>query len=328
MKRCIDVHAHILPDCFIEAVRSGNIEDVRFENRGSGKEVLIFGASPHPFNGLFHDQNAQIEWMDRNGITDQFVSIGPRLFFYDRPLEFAVPFCRMCNDEILDRSRKSNGRIHPVGGVPLQDVSTAIDEIRYLKDHGVSVVQIGATVNDLNLDDESFIPFYKAVSDAGIILLIHPLIENSNIRTKRHHLGNVVGNPFQTTAAAYNLIAGGIFDKVPGLQVLLVHGGGFVPYQLGRLDHAYEVRPRAEFLCMHEPSWYVNRNLLFDSLLFDRTMIEMLLAIADPLRVMFGTDYPYDMADTDSFLTLGNDDAIEMISYRNSERILLSAAER
>ena len=55
--------------------------------------------------------------------------------------------------------------------------------------------------------------------------MLHPLIGRGDEQTRRYHLSNVVGNPYQTTAAACSLIAGGVLDEVPGLQVLLVHGG-------------------------------------------------------------------------------------------------------
>ena len=56
------------------------------------------------------------------------------------------------------------------------------------------------------------------------------------------YMTNLVGNPLETGVAASRLILSGCLDRHPNLTVVLVHAGGFMPYQIGRLDHGYKVR--------------------------------------------------------------------------------------
>src|SRR3546814_960987 len=42
--------------------------------------------------------------------------------------------------------------------------------------------------------------------------------------------------PFECTRAVNNLILGGVFDDFPNLKVYVSHGGGFIPYQFGRIE--------------------------------------------------------------------------------------------
>jgi aminocarboxymuconate-semialdehyde decarboxylase len=92
------------------------------------------------------------------------------------------------------------------------------------------------------------------------------------------------------------LVVGGVFDRHPDLRVLLVHAGGSFPYQLGRLDHAYDAREETKAVARREPSAYLD-NLLFDTIAFDPRALEFLISVAGSSQLMFGTDIPFDMKD-------------------------------
>lgn len=287
----IDVHAHILPKFFLQRVQQGRLEGVTLTEQG-----LFFGSNRHPCAKAFYDIDTQLSLMDKYGIAMQAIAITPRLFFYERSGEWNAEFSRVCNQEILDRCAAYPDRFLPVGHIPMQDIHLAVEEIHFLHQQGVRMIQIGTTVNGQCLDQMDFDPVYAALEACKITLMLHPLIVNQDFQTRRHHLSNAVGNPYQTSAAAGNLIAGGVFDRFPRLQVMLVHGGGFVPFQLGRLDHAYAVRPAAEFCCQKKPSDYLQTNLLFDDLLYTPASMQFQRKTAGAERVFYGTDYPYDMA--------------------------------
>jgi aminocarboxymuconate-semialdehyde decarboxylase len=86
--------------------------------------------------------------------------------------------------------------------------------------------------------------------------------------------------------------------------VVLVHGGGALPYQIGRLQHAYEVREETSSVAKRPPLDYLD-NLRFDTALFDRRSLRYLIEFAGAERVMFGSDLPFDMGDP-SALELGD----------------------
>lgn len=293
----IDVHAHILPHIFLKRVEAGQIEGVVLQKEADGRTLLSFGVGKHPCTKPFYDEQTQLAQMNEKGICMQAISISPRLFFYERDAAWNAEFCRVCNDEILARCAAYPDRFLPVGHIPMQDPELAAAEARRLHARGVRVIQIGTTIHEKCLDDTSFDPVYSTLEELGIVLMLHPLIVNRDVQTKRHHLSNAVGNPYQTSAAASNLIAGGVFDRFAKLQVMLVHGGGFLPFQIGRLDHAYAVRPSHEFNCIRTPSEYIRTNLLFEDLLYTSSAMQLQKEIAGEDRIFYGTDYPYDMAD-------------------------------
>lgn len=107
---------------------------------------------------------------------------------------------------------------------------------------------------------------------------------------------NLIGNPFETTVAAARLILSGCLDRHPKLKVLLVHAGGFLPFQIGRLDHGYAVRSETHAVIQRPPSTYLKR-FYFDTITHADVPLKFLIDLVGNENVLIGTDIPFDMAD-------------------------------
>jgi aminocarboxymuconate-semialdehyde decarboxylase len=94
---------------------------------------------------------------------------------------------------------------------------------------------------------------------------------------KRYYLRNLVGNPLDTTLAAAHIVFGGVLDKCPKLKIVLSHGGGYVPYQRGRWDHGYQVRPEGKVTIKKPPSRYVPL-FYFDTITHFQPALEYLIS--------------------------------------------------
>ena len=77
----------------------------------------------------------------------------------------------------------------------------------------------------------------------------------------------MVGQPTETTVALSHLIFSGMLDRHPGLRIIAAHGGGYLPFYIGRSDHAWEQRPDAR-IPREKPSEYLRR-IYFDSLVYE-----------------------------------------------------------
>jgi aminocarboxymuconate-semialdehyde decarboxylase len=93
------------------------------------------------------------------------------------------------------------------------------------------------------------------------------------------------------------LILSGTLDRHPKLKVILVHAGGFFPYQIGRLDHGWDVRKETSAVIKQPPSTYLNR-FYFDTITHANVPLKFLVDLAGKEHVVIGTDLPFDMADT------------------------------
>jgi aminocarboxymuconate-semialdehyde decarboxylase len=159
---------------------------------------------------------------------------------------------------------------------------------------GMRGAMIGSNVMGKNLDDPSFEPLWAAAEELAAFMLIHPTNVAGADRLRSYYLDNLIGNPIDTTIAAACLVFGGVMQRYPNLNVLLVHGGGFVPYQSGRWVHGWQVRPEPKALIKAQPTPWIDR-FYYDTILHAKPQLEFLVASVGTSRVLMGSDYPYDM---------------------------------
>ena len=154
---------------------------------------------------------------------------------------------------------------------------------------------IGSHVYEKNLDDPSFAPLWATAEELGAFMFIHPVNVAGADRLKSYYLGNLIGNPLDTTIAAACLYFGGVMDRHPKLKIMLAHGGGFTPYQAARWEHGWKVRPEPKKNIKAQPKNIALR-YLYDTILHSGKTLEMMIDLVGSDHVMLGSDYPYDMA--------------------------------
>jgi aminocarboxymuconate-semialdehyde decarboxylase len=159
---------------------------------------------------------------------------------------------------------------------------------------GLYGAMIGSNVGGKNLDDPSFEPLWAAAEELGAFMMIHPGNVAGADRLRSYYLGNLIGNPLDTTIAAACLIFGGVLERHPRLDPVMAHGGGFTPYQGGRWVHGWQVRPEPKLHLKHSPQQYLDR-LRYDTILHSKPALEFLVSSVGANRVFLGSDYPYDM---------------------------------
>lgn len=323
----VDVHTHYIPEELIELIESGDGPTGLEVERREGRDPLIVhdNGLRYPALEIFREPAARLAYMDERGIDVSVISISPSLFLYWLEPGETAEVCRVLNEAASRMASESGGRIAAMAAVPLNDPGAAAEELRRAHSElGAVGAEIGASVEAEQLDSEGLDDFFAVAAELGMPLMVHPyvsMIAAPDPATSGFHLGNVIGNPVETFVAGCRLLVGGVFDRHPGLRVILVHGGGALPYQIGRLQHAYEVREETSAVARRPPLDYLD-NLRFDTAVFDRRALEHLIALAGAERVLFGSDLPFDMGDP-SGLEIG-----EWADAEVAERILgANAAE-
>ncbi len=125
-------------------------------------------------------------------------------------------------------------------------------------------------------------------------MLVHPAFNEPHAALEPFYLQNVIGNPLETTVMVERLICAGVFARHPGLRLVLLHGGGYLPYQAGRLAHACGVRP--EIPIQAGDVWRAFGQLYFDTITHDAAALRFLAQRVGTDHVLLGTDLPFDMA--------------------------------
>ena len=145
----------------------------------------------------------------------------------------------------------------------------------------------------------------------------------------RGDLGNVIGNPLETTYFLSRLIFDGVFDKFPGLRVCAAHAGGYLPSYLGRSEAACVVRSNANCANKKKPSEYLKSQIVIDTMVFSAEGLRHLVAEIGVGQIVYGADVPFNWPVTvDSVLDAPflSDADKETILSGNLRRLLRIAA--
>jgi aminocarboxymuconate-semialdehyde decarboxylase len=324
--KVVDTHAHVIPPALVEAMRTGQAPDgIRIENQSGRPWVAHRQGYRYPLLDEFHDVAVRLKTMDACGIDAAVLSVAPPLFLYWVEAGEAIDAARVVNDAVAGMVAQAPTRFTGLANLPLQDPSAAVDELRRcVREHGFRGAQVGPHAEGVPLDNESLRPVLAAAAELSVPLVVHPYYVGSTPGLlDDFYLTNLQGNPWQTAVCASRLILSGTLDALPGLDLVLVHGGGHLPYQMGRLDHGHRVRPEARG-CARPPSEYLRR-FHYDTLTHSPAATGFLLERVGADRVVLGTDMPFDMgagalAEQLAGLRLPAD-AMAAIAHGNAERI-------
>ncbi len=307
----IDVHAHIVPNGFVPALRADGAR---------------LGVEVPPLDPALSDVPARLAAMDRMGVDRQLVSPFIDLIGYSLDRAAARRYCKLFNDLLAETVNLAPDRLSALGTVPLQSGPAAAAElVRAVSELGMVGVEIGTDTGTGQLDDDDLEPFWEAAADLGCLVLIHP---NAASRVDHPYLlSNFVGNPADTTMAAARLMFGGVLDRHPGLRICLVHGGGFLPYQLGRLDRGFAVYGDRWGARLRSTPRALLGRFHFDTVLHSADMLGTLVGLVGSERVLLGTDYPFQMGDPNPLATLAaiprlDSESGRLIASGNAARLL------
>jgi aminocarboxymuconate-semialdehyde decarboxylase len=298
----IDVHCHLATPASragIEAHRRPEYEPYEYHMGQSSKDrnQVMF---PSIVDQLTKPE-ARLEHMDRMGVDVQGLATFVSEYFYWAPAAAAAESARIQNDNLASAAAANPDRFVAMGAtVPLQDIDLAIAELdRVVDDLGFKGLQIGGTIDGHNLDEPRFRPFWSAVEAKGVPVILHPSGFPEGLRFGDYFLTNCIGNPLETMVAATRMIFSGLFEEHPDIRLVLLHGGGYLPFYCARADHTWEVRPEARArIPDHPPSHYMKR-LFYDTMVFQPLYLRHLIEVVGVDRVMLGTDFPFDMAEVD-----------------------------
>ncbi|WP_397473089.1 amidohydrolase family protein [Pusillimonas sp.] len=295
----IDIHSHVVPRRVVDQIAQSPSEFLARidEGQDGARKVVHEQGYIYPLFDEFHDPEAKLESMDRKGIDISVISPAPPMFYYWADVDLAEKMARLVNDGVADMVAANPARLRGMATIPMQHVDAAIAEMeRVVREYGFKAVEIGTSIEGAQLIEERFRPVLKRAQDLGLFVFAHPYYVGAKKGLESFYLTNLIGNPLDTAVMVANLMYSGVLDELPDLKICLAHGGGFTPYQLGRLVHGHKVRPEARQFTQTSPSELIRR-FYFDSLVFDPGALRYLIDLVGAERVCIGTDSPFDMGD-------------------------------
>jgi aminocarboxymuconate-semialdehyde decarboxylase len=322
----IDVHSHAIPPGVVEAMEANPTRFMaRVAKQGETRQVVHDQGYAYPLFDEFTDPDAKLRAMDRKGIVVSVLSPPPPLFYYWADAEIGADIAQLVNDGIAGIVATHPGRFRGMATVPLQDTQAAIEELeRAVLVHGFRAVEVGTSVEGRQLADETFRLFLKRASELGVLVFAHPYYVGAKQGLEDYYLTNLLGNPYDSTVMIANLMFSGLLDELQDLKLCVAHAGGFVPYQVGRLEHGHRVRPEARDRTSTPPTELL-RKLFFDTITFNPLALRYLIDLVGVEQVVMGTDAPFDMGDEDPLRTVG---AIPNLEPEEHTAILAGTASR
>ncbi len=303
----IDTHGHyISPAAIAEIEGHPDRYDIRVEWDEEGNPRLGFGQGPltRPLRPKLRELKERRGIISRQRVDLQVVYTWLDVVGYSLPAEQGAAWCRLQN-ETLSADLKGKDWLVGLATVPLQSGERAAEELSYAVERlGLRGAGIASNVSGKNLDDPEFEPFWERAESLGVPVVIHPYNVAGRDRMETYFLHNLIGNPLETTLAAANLIFGGVADRHPVLNVVLVHGGGCLPYLIGRLQWGYERYPQHMGETLKKApvnylSWFY-----YDTLLYHAGNLRHMIDLVGRERVLMGTDYPFPIEDPDPVATV------------------------
>jgi aminocarboxymuconate-semialdehyde decarboxylase len=323
-RRAVDVHCHFIPPALVRKLeKEGPAHSIEVRDAG-GKSFVSFADRDRtqPFPAGMLDLDDRLRWMDDSGIDVQILSAWMDFSAYVLDAEDGLWLASSLNDLTAEAISARGDRFRAMAAVPLQEPTLAAAELRRaVTELGMVGVEIATSVVDEELDEERFGTFWSAAEDLDAMVLVHPYASLGGERLKRYFFSNIVGNPAEETVAAAHLIFGGVLERHPRLKVCLTHGGGFLPYQIGRQDRGYVARSDATAVRVSSPPSSFLRRFLYDTIVHDPSALRFLVERVGADRVVLGSDYPFPMGDPDPLRTVDDAelpaDAVEAILSGN-----------
>ena len=299
--RKIDIHTHIMP----EKIPNW------FEKFGYG-DFIHLAASQKPCcarmmkgDKFFREIESNC-WEPKDRIIDmqntdvdmQVLSTIPVLFNYWAKPAHGLETARFFNDHIAQCVQHYPSQFIGLGTVPMQDVDMAIREMeRVVKELKMPGIELGSNINQTNLNDKKFFPFWEAAQELNCSIFIHPWDMMGEKEMSQYWLPWLVGMPAETSRAICSMIFGGVFAHFPKLKVAFAHGAGSFPATIGRIEHGYNVRPD---LCAIDnpinPREYLGK-FWVDSLVHDQDAFALLQKVIGNNKICCGSDYPFPLGE-------------------------------
>jgi aminocarboxymuconate-semialdehyde decarboxylase len=302
----IDLHCHFIPPALMD----------RIENDKGAHSITIIDDERVSFAGRsqtqrwprgMRDLTDRLERMDSQGVDLQVVSAWMDFSAYELEAEDGAWLARSLNELTIEAIAPNGDRFRAMAAVPLQAPEIAAEELRYaMGELGMVAVEIATTLGTSELDDPGLAPFWAAAEELDAFVLIHPIHRSIGFErlSRSYFLDNIASNPAESTVAAANLIFGGVLARHPRLKVCLTHGGGFLPYQIGRLDRGYAAKPDVTALNVDSAPSSFLRRFYYDTVVHSTEALRFLVERVGADRVVLGSDYPFPMGDPEPVVTV------------------------
>jgi aminocarboxymuconate-semialdehyde decarboxylase len=321
----IDVHTHMLTNEWVSLLESHGGPAYTLKTVSGGLRAIHLDGAPFmtPVPNMF-DWEARIANMNKARVDIAITSLTcPNVYW--GTAEVSLKAARIANDDMAKAQKTWPDRIRWFASLPWQHEALALQELKRACDNGAVGVMVLANIGGKPLAEKSFERIWQEIDRRALPVLVHPTAPPGVAQMGMHEfqLTAPIGFTFDTSLAIARCIYDGFFDRYPNLKLIASHGGGALPYLVGRLDICWDNIPAARAKTTEPPRNYMRR-IYVDSVVFRQDVLNMCVSVCGPDNVLYGSDYPHtigDMAGCLSRVDALPDDVRHQVRGWNAQRI-------
>lgn len=290
--KCIDFHAHFLQREVFETSHPHSVSSCFGSN-------LLSPDTP-VFRKMFEPE-LQIETMEIRGINMHILSSAEviQASNWSNGQEEAR-LVALVNDECATWVDRFPERFIGSAILPLGDTAAMMQELERAIGMGLRIVQLPSNYRGDYLGNTRFESLWSVIHGRDLVVFIHP----DGVRDmwfQDYAMWNSIGQSIEEVKVMSSLIYEGVMDRFPGLNIVMAHGGGYMPHYMGRLDRNFADKPFTAKNLSKLPSAYL-KDFYYDSCVYDPRTLEVLVERVGIDRVVLGGDYPVADVDPIDFL--------------------------
>ena len=298
MSPVIDVHTHMLSKEWLALLESHGGPQYTLQTVKGGLKAIHMDGAPFmtPVPNMF-DWEARIANMDKARVDIAITSLTcPNAFWGSA--EVSLKAARIMNDDMARAQKTWPDRIRWFASLPWQHEPLALQELKRACEAGAVGVMVLANIAGKALTDGSFSSIWKEIDRRSLPVLVHPSAPPGSRELGLHEfqLTAPIGFTFDTSLAVARCIYDGFLDRFPNLKLIAAHGGGALPYLVGRLDICWRNIPAASAKTQQPPSEYMRR-IYVDSVVFQQSVLNLAVEVCGDDHVLYGSDYPHTIGD-------------------------------
>lgn len=299
----IDVHAHFVPPVILDILHDqGKRLGIELLQKAPGSSCCKFdyGLEVRPFFPGLLDVEGRLSEMDRQRVHRQVLSLWTDIFGYGMDPASGNAWHRIMNDSLAELCQAHPDRFSWMASGALPDAAGAARELERSVKNGAVGAVAAANVEGANLGEVPLDEYWAACEELNVPVFVHPALPEAPPRTGKFGLNQICAYTMDTTLAVGSMIMSGTLDRFPRLRLLLSHGGGVLPYLIGRFDRVHEAMDRDQTgdRAVKRPSEYLHR-FLYDSILHNPAALHFLQTLVGNERILLGGDAPFPPGDPD-----------------------------
>lgn len=283
--KTIDIHSHLFPQIYLDLLRARKDSPRIVEDEHGERLEAVAEGNGVPLSSAFWSVEEKLAFMDRSNLSMSLLSLGNPWLRFISDNEESEMVARHINNEFSVIVQTHSSRLSALGVLPSWNIDSAVKEVDNLsRENVLKGIVTGPTVCGCNLDDPDLAILWESLSDAGMIVMIHPgelALDGAPL-----NMTAAISFPFETTVAGARLLSSQVPVRFPRIRFILSHGGGALPFLLGRLDEFTNVSGD------ERPS-IMAKSLFCDNLVYQDHVLWLASHAFGPDRVMFGTDHPF-----------------------------------